>query len=153
MPTISDALELLTNQHEAIEELYRRLVTAKLEDRAHALGALADTITTHLDAEQELFYPSVLCIDTPATSPGTMAEVTAEHEAIRAALAVLMLTRFDTDAYRAGLADLGELILGHTQWQEDELFVAVSELLPPPMLVGLGTELREWGRGASALAA
>jgi hypothetical protein len=120
MTRISDALELLTAQHEQIEDLYEQV--RQIGDEA-AFFELADKLATHLALEQELLYPALA----PRIGPDVMSELLAEHASIKQVLADLIwLGTRDAD-FRPKLERLGDLLFGHSAWQEDELFTAAAE--------------------------
>jgi hypothetical protein len=63
-PRESDALDLLTRDHDAIKRLFRayeRLLTHEHDDelKAALVGRLCFALSLHFQIEQELFYPAV----------------------------------------------------------------------------------------------
>ena len=130
MTRISDALELLTAQHEQIEDLYEQV--RQIGDES-AFIELADKLATHLALEQELFYPAIA----PRIPTDVMSELLAEHAAIKRVLADLVwLGTTDAD-FRPTLERLGELLFGHSAWQEDELFTAAAESMSTDELAAM----------------
>lgn len=130
MTPISDALELLTAQHEQLEDLYEQV--RQIGDEA-AFVELADKLATHLALEHELFYPAIA----PHLSSEVMSELRAEHASIKEVLAELVWLGLDAPEFRPTLARLGELLVGHTAWQEDELFTVAAELMSQDELAAL----------------
>jgi hypothetical protein len=126
---ITDALELLTAQHEQIEDLYEQV--RQIGDEA-AFIELVDKLTTHLALEQELLYPAVSTL-----SPEVRNELIAEHSAIKRVLGDLVWLGTRDAEFRAKLADLGQLLIGHATWQEDELFTRAAETLSRDALAAL----------------
>lgn len=143
LPT--DALELLTAQHEEIDELLAQLPLATGDDRAHLVGALADRLTTHLALEVELFYPHVA----EAAAALAVDELVAESVAIRNVLAEL-LTRADED--RALITELARLVHAHACRQEDGVFERVAERVAEPVLQRLGVVLAERAAASRCIA-
>jgi hypothetical protein len=141
MNRISDALELLTAQHEEIERLLGELTTAGPD--ARLFGELADKLTTHLSAEQELFYPSIAGAVPPP------AELIAQHARIKRVVADLLWRELDDD----GLALLRTLFSHHIREQEGGLFMAVAEAMPAAALCGVGEQLRAWSERSLCIAA
>ncbi len=136
MKPIRDALELLTAQHEEIDAL---LVELYQHPDLRTLDTLADKLTAHLALEQQLFYPVVA-----ATVPReVLQEMLAEHVAIKQVLAELVWIGVDDETFRPCVGKLGELLLGHTGWQEEQLFQAVAKVMTAEALVSLGDRLRE----------
>lgn len=130
MTPISDALELLTAQHEQIEDLFEQVW--QIGDES-AFVELADKLATHLALEQELFYPAI----GSRLSDCVHEELLAEHNAIKVALAELSWIGTGDPEFRERLADLGSLIIGHASWQEDELFEAIAETMTAAELAAL----------------
>lgn len=134
MTPISDALELLTAQHEQLEDLYEQV--RQIGDEC-AFVELADRLTTHLALEQELFYPALA----KHVSSDVMQELLAEHASMKEVLGSLVWLGYDHPEFRAGLARLGELLAGHTAWQEDELFTTAAEAMTREELAALCTRI------------
>ena len=130
MPAISDALELLTAQHEQIEDLYEQV--RQIGDEA-ALVELADKLSNHLALERELFYPAIAA----HLSAPVLDELCTEHAAIKQLLADLSFMPIRSASFRAKVAELGTLLFGHSAWQEDELFTAIAESVEKTELAAL----------------
>lgn len=139
MTRISDALELLTAQHDELEQLVAELIAAHGDPRI--LVELADKLTTHLAAETELFYPSVV-----AVAP------VEEHAELKAVVADLMLRPLD-DPERDALVERLRLLVELHVAREDELFCAIAELMPTATLVGIGDQLQAWSDRSRCIAA
>lgn len=136
MPAISDALELLTAQHEQIDGLLE-LVTA-LHD-PDALAELADTIALHVSVEQRLLYPQ-RALQLPRD---VYDELVAEHDELKRVLAELVWRGVDDDDFVAGLANLRVLVDGHAAYQEDELFTRAATAMSASQLAALCREIVE----------
>ena len=130
MPRIRDALELLTAQHEQIEDLFEQVRQIADED---ALVELADKLTTHIALEQQLFYPAICA----QLSSDVLSELLAEHDALKEILADLVCLDIRDDDFQPTLARLGALLAGHSSWQEDELFTATAEAMSHDELAAL----------------
>lgn len=130
MPPIRDALELLTAQHEQIEDLYEQV--RQIGDEA-AFVELTDKLTTHLALEHELLYPALR----PQLSRDVFDELLAEHAALKQALSDLSWLGARDPAFRVALGKLGELLFGHSAWQENELFTTLAETMTPEELAAL----------------
>ena len=134
MREISDALELLTAQHELIEFLVVQVQQTYDQD---AFDELADKLVAHLALEQELFYPAIAgCV-----SDEVQRELLAEHVAIKHVLAELVWLGVGDCDFGCKLHELSYLLDGHCGYQEDELFEHVAEQMPTEQLVSLGTQL------------
>ena len=141
MTRISDALELLTAQHEEIDELLAVVMTSTdAGARDRTLGVLADRLTAHLAIEQELVYPAVATV----TAPGIVDELMAEHGEIKRVLAELLWFGLEDPANELRLGVLRGLLDGHCGWQEEQLFTTVAEAMSSRELAGLGAHIHAW---------
>lgn len=143
MNQIRDALELLTAQHEELDELCERIVRSR---DAKSFDELADKLATHLALEQELFYPVA-----KQHMPGeVLEELLAEHVAIKRLLSQLVWCGVEDEDFDLMFAQLGELLLGHAAYQEDHLFTTVAELMPAERLAALCDQLHHFDTFAAA---
>jgi hypothetical protein len=134
MKPISDALELLTAQHEEIAGLVSSL---QAQRDAHTLDKLVEKLATHLAVEQMLLYP----LAASAIRRDVLDEVHQEHTAIRQLLADLVWMGVDDPLFDDKLADLESLVWGHCGWQEDQLFQQLAETVGREALAALGQRL------------
>ncbi len=141
MQRISDALELLTAQHDEIEMLLAEIAdTANPDRRTQAITELADRVTIHLAAEQVLFYPAVSTV----MSREVHTELLAEHAEIKRVLADLLWLDGDDTRLVHKLSALKALVDCHATWQERDLFETVAESWSAEELTALGTEITNW---------
>jgi hypothetical protein len=134
MKPISDALELLTAQHEEIADLVSRLQAAADQ---RTLDLLVEKLATHLAVEQMLLYP----LAATAIRRDVLDEVHHEHVAIRQLLAELVWMGVDDPLFDDKLANLESLVWGHCGWQEDQLFQQLAEAVGADALAALGQRL------------
>jgi hemerythrin HHE cation binding domain-containing protein len=148
---ITNAIELLTQQHDEIEALLVEVSsTTSTSARTGALSELADKLTLHLAVEQELLYPAA----DPLITPEVRAELLAEHQEIKRILADLIWLEQEDQRFARKLVGLQTLLMVHETWQETELFERIARGLPAPQLAVLGTEVHSWfDRTTQALAA
>ena len=139
-----DALAILTDQHRHIEDLLVRART----DRT-AIAELADAVAMHIAVEADRLYPHL------SVSRQVLAELHAEHTEIRRVLAELCWLDGDGDADDVAplLANLAELVAGHSAWQDRELFETLAETLPAGVLADLGATVRAGFEALQPLAA
>ena len=141
MDRIADALELLTAQHDEIEQLLAVVSTsASPETRSRARFELAEKLPIHLALEQELFYPTMSSV----ISPDVLRELVAEHGEIKRILADLLWSELDDGEARDEVFALHELFEVHRAWQESYLFETVAEARDAVELASLGGEMHEW---------
>jgi len=145
MNQIRDALELLTAQHEDIDELCERVTRSR---DAATFAALADRLTIHLALEQELFYPVIA----GAVPADVMTELLAEHVAIKRILAKLVWLGVEDEDFSMLFSQLGELLIGHAAWQEDQLFRTAAESLSAARLAAIGAQLQAFATNVAAAA-
>jgi hypothetical protein len=148
---ITNAIELLTQQHDEIEALLVEVsATGSASAHTGALSELADKLTLHLAVEQELLYPAA----DPLISPEIRAELLAEHQEIKRILADLIWLEREDRRFARKLVGLQQLLQWHETWQEAELFERLAHGLPAPRLADLGIEVDRWfDRTAHAMAA
>lgn len=141
MDRIADALELLTAQHDEIEQLLAVVSTsASPDNRSRARYELAEKLPIHLALEQELFYPNMSSV----ISPDVLRELVAEHCEIKRILADLLWSDLDEGETRHEVSSLNELFEVHRCWQESYLFETVAEARDRSELASLGGEMHDW---------
>ena len=141
MQRISDALELLTAQHEEIAALLSSI--AEMDNpvgRNQAITELADRITVHLAAEQELLYPAIAA----NLSRDAHGELMSEHGEIKRLLADLLWLDHDDPRLPQQLTAMQILFAKHAGRQENDLFEAVAQTRSVDELSVLGAEIRGW---------
>ena len=148
MTRISDVLELMTVQHEEIDALLTAVLTAPATERALAVAALTAKLTAHLAVEQDLLYPEL----TTLVPPRVMRELLDEHAAIKRVLAELLARAATGEPIGEALGCLSTLLVGHTRWQEEHLFLEVAEALPRDTLASISERACARFEGARPLA-
>jgi iron-sulfur cluster repair protein YtfE (RIC family) len=135
-----DALELLREQHDKVDELIEQLEDDDLaeERKVFVLRELADNIAAHATMEEQLFYPSVRAKQTEES----LLESTEEHLAIRRVLADLMQTPLGDPRFEARLSVLKEEIEHHAREEEEQvLFPKLRRMMSSDELMILGSEM------------
>jgi hemerythrin superfamily protein len=136
-----NALDLLIEQHDQIDQLIAQLTDGQISDERKALifRTLADTIAAHAAAEETLFYPAVREKDTDEI----VREALQDHAAIKRELADLVLSELDDPRFSARLQILQAQIEHHARDQEEGLlFPKVRELMDEAELTQLGVRMR-----------
>ena len=136
--TSHDPLVLLTRQHAQIDELFE--LVSQLRD-PDALSELADVLSAHLSAENDLLYRALA----PALSADVLEELRVEHLEIKRTVAHLVWFGVDDPEFVERLTHLGALLDGHVGYQEDHLFTGVATL-PAGILTGIAAELEQRAR-------
>ncbi len=146
MNRISDALELLTSQHDQLDALLTKIAADGEEDvRRGLVYELAELLTGHLAIEQQVFYPAVA----HQLSVDVLGELLTEHAEIKRALADLVWCDTVDDRFGASVTQLQRLLAGHAAWQDDQLFVPMSEAMTSSDLERLGAHMSFWFDGSS----
>lgn len=133
-----DALELLTEQHDEVEELISRIEDSDdAYERKELFLELADKIAAHSTMEEKIFYPAVMGADTVEL----LLESTEEHLSAKRVLADMLDMDADDDRFDAKLTVLEELIRHHARDEEEgKLFPILRRQLGEEQLAGLGNE-------------
>jgi hemerythrin superfamily protein len=133
-----DALELLTEQHDEVEDLISQLEDSDDADEKEDLfRTLADKIAAHSAMEEKIFYPSVMGAETAEL----LLEATEEHLSVKRVLADMLEMDGDDDRFDAKLTVLKEHIRHHARDEEEgKLFPILRRQLSEEQLAGLGNE-------------
>ena len=149
MDQLAAALALLSAQHDDIGGLLQELaVSTDPARRTTVVMALADQLTLHLAAEQELLYPGAAAV----ISTEVLRELLTEHLEIKRVLADLLWLETDDSRFAAKLVTLRRLVEMHEAWQESELFARAPAALDGAAGVMLAEQLRAWFDDASLVA-
>ena len=134
-----DALELLSEQHDEVDELIEALEKARKSEKKQALFVeLADKLAAHAAIEETIFYPAVKARKTE----DMLLESTEEHLAIKRVLADMLALDVDADHFDAKLSVLKEEVEHHAREEEEaKLFPLVRKLMSKPDLEDLGAQL------------
>jgi hemerythrin superfamily protein len=136
-----DALKLLKEQHDEVEELMETLEKARKTERKEALfEELADKLAAHATMEEKLFYPAVKAKRTEEL----VLESTEEHLAVKRVLADMLQLDVEDEHFDAKLTVLKEEVRHHARDEEEKkLFPLVRKLLSKEDLEDLGSRMEE----------
>lgn len=134
-----DALKLLEQQHDEVEELFGRIEAADdVASKAELFEELADKLAAHAKVEETHFYPAVMAKKTH----DLVIESTEEHLAIKRVLADLLELDPEDEHFDAKLKVMKEEVEHHAREEEEgELFPKVKDLLGKDVLEALGAEM------------
>jgi hemerythrin superfamily protein len=135
----ADVLELLTEQHQQVDDLIEKLEDDALDpaDKQATFRELADCIAAHAAMEEQLFYPAVRANQTE----DQLLAFTEEHLAIKRVLADMLAEDIAAARFVAKLSVLKEEISHHAHVEEErKLFPKVRKLLSADERVALGAE-------------
>jgi len=137
-----DAIELLTQQHRQVKDLFHDLEgtgeRAK-KSRERLCEQLSDALAVHAEIEEKIFYPA--CKD--ARTEDQLREAVEEHLSAKRIIADLVQENFEEEQLDAKLAVLKEQVLHHVEEEESELFPKVKKLLGQDRLDELGEQMNE----------
>jgi hemerythrin superfamily protein len=135
--TTTDVLELLTAQHQEVDQLFMQLEQGD-GDRRAVFTELADKLAAHASAEEKLFYPAVMSRDTGEL----LRESVEEHLSIKRVLADLIAMDVDDDSFLATLSVLKEQVAHHAHEEEEaKLFPKIRSAMTRDERAALGNEL------------
>ena len=141
---MSDATELLQQDHETVKELFADFETASKNDDNDEKAAIVEEILAALEAhatvEEEIFYPAVK----KARSENTKDEVREayeEHQQIKNLLAALSELNPDDESYDAKLKVLRDDVEHHVTEEEGEMFPDARKFLGKEKLQALGEKI------------
>jgi len=135
--TTTDILELLTAQHQEVDDLFERI--DKRDGNIRALFTeLADKLAAHATVEEKLFYPAVMTKDTESQ----LREAVEEHLSMKRLLADLIGLTPGDDAFFAKLKVLKEQVGHHAHKEEEQkLFPKVKDMFSADERAALGNEV------------
>ena len=124
-----DAVELLTQQHREVEEMFERF--EKMTDRAKvSKKKLADEICNalimHTTIEEEIFYPATR--EASEDTEYMVDEAVVEHASAKDLIAQILEMDPGDDLYDAKVKVLSELVEHHVEEEEKEMFPKTKQL-------------------------
>jgi hemerythrin superfamily protein len=133
-----NALELLSEQHDEVEDLIGQIEDAEdIDSKEELFRQLADKIAAHSTVEEKIFYPNVMSEETAEL----LLEATEEHLAVKRVLADMLELDPDDDHFDAKLAVLKQTFRYHARDEEEgKLFPILRRRLSGDTLAGLGNE-------------
>ena len=135
-----DAIELLTQQHREVDELFEKFEKASGGNDKPLMdlfARIADNLAAHATIEEKLFYPSVYV----GPTADKLQEAVEEHLAVKRVIADLLDMDPSDMQFRAKMKVLQELVDHHVEEEEKELFKGVKKLMTREELATLGEQL------------
>jgi hemerythrin superfamily protein len=138
-----DAIDLLTQDHRNVDELFEDYESMKEEgedaEKEALVAKICDELTVHAAIEEEVFYPAAReAVDDDADM---LDEAEVEHEHIKMLVEELKTMSAGENLYDAKVKVLSEYVKHHVEEEEGEIFPAVRE--SELDLDALGAELAE----------
>ncbi|HVL77360.1 MAG TPA: hemerythrin domain-containing protein [Noviherbaspirillum sp.] len=132
-----DAVELLTRQHREMERLLEEICQADEAGRKPLFATVADQLTIHIKAEEQIFYPAVHM----ARTEDDLLEALEEHLSLKRLLADLVELEPDDRAFEPKFKVLKEQTEHHHREEEEHLFPAVLKLVGEQERCALGAQM------------
>ena len=133
-----DAIDLLLRQHREMEKALAHVLEASEEATEKTLfAALADQLTMHMTAEEQVFYPAVRARRTE----DILLESLEEHLSLKRLLADLLELDPSAQTFESKFKVLKEQTEHHHGEEEENLFPKVKKLLDGEQREALGNEM------------
>lgn len=133
-----DSIDLLVAQHRTMENLLRRVLdVSDVAAKTALFQEAADELTTHLSAEELLFYPAVKARRTE----DILLESLEEHLSLKRLIADLLALAPSERTFEAKFKVLKEQAEHHHKEEEEHLFPKVRTLLDASEREELGSEM------------
>jgi len=141
MKDMIDVLELLTSQHDEVDQLIEQIESGD-GDRAALFADLADKLAAHATVEEKIFYPAAMEQQTSEM----LHEAVEEHLAIKRLIADLLeldpRDLDDQDEFEAKISLLKEQVSHHAREEEEgKLFPLLRTLMSEDERAALGNEV------------
>jgi hemerythrin superfamily protein len=123
-----DAIELLTQDHQTVKELfeqYEALSDRSLASKRKLALKICLELSKHAMAEEEIFYPAVR--EASRENEDLIDEAIVEHASAKDLIAQIVAMAPGEDLYDAKVKVLSEQIEHHVQEEEDEIFPKARE--------------------------
>ena len=134
-----NVLELLTSQHNEVDDLLARIESGR-GDRMAAFLELADKLAAHAAVEEKIFYPGVM----QQRTEDMLHEAVEEHLSVKRVLADMLALDPEVDraAFDAKLSVLKEQVSHHAHEEEEaKLFPLLRKSMSADELAALGNEV------------
>jgi hemerythrin superfamily protein len=137
-----DAIQLLTDDHQKVEELFVRFEKAGSgahKRRQDLVRRISEALSVHASIEEEIFYPAAR--SSVPDAGDEVLEALEEHHLVKVTLAELAVMDPAHERYGAKVTVLIESVRHHVEEEEGELFPAVRKALDPTRLREIGAAL------------
>jgi hemerythrin superfamily protein len=139
MEVTMNALDLLTEDHQKVRQLFQQVQQIRDNDEKKELFDQIDTeLAVHAEIEETIFYPA---LEEHDQLKDMVRESREEHEQVEQLLLEIEdLATEDTD-FTSQMAELEETVEHHVAEEEEEIFPKVREIFDEAALEQLGKEL------------
>ena len=133
-----DAIDLLVRQHRKMEKAMAALLDSSDDAAKKSLFSdVADDLTTHIESEEQVFYPAVKAKRTE----DILLESLEEHLSLKRLLADLLDLDPSDETFEPKFKVLKEQAEHHHKEEEENLFPKVKKLLDHGQRNALGDEM------------
>ena len=120
-----NAIQLLTQDHKAVQELFDKFEKTRSEDKKAEIAAqVCEELTIHAQIEEEIFYPAAR---EAIKDTDLLDEATVEHQSAKDLIAQIEEEGPDGELFEAKVKVLGEYIKHHVKEEQNELFPEVRK--------------------------
>lgn len=138
-----DAISVLTEDHRAVEKLFRRFektTDRALKTRAELAGRMLRELSIHAAIEEQLFYPRLRIQG--ARLKDEVLEGLEEHHVVKELLAEIEKMTPQSERYEAKVTVLIENVRHHIEEEEGDMFPRARRALTTAELVDIGEGLQ-----------
>lgn len=137
--TSREAIEMLKNDHQRVQDLFEQYETAGGDDKMSIAHKIMKELEIHAAIEEEIFYPA---FKEKAGKQGEdmVTEALEEHQAVKTALKELKAMEPEDDTFESTFHDMIHDVMHHVTEEEGEMLPLAEEVLGPA-LEELGTEM------------
>ena len=132
-----DAIDLLVRQHREMEAAMKEVLAADETSARVLFINVADALTTHVTAEEQVFYPAVKARRTE----DILLESLEEHLSLKRLLADLLALDPEERTFEPKFKVLKEQTEHHHKEEEEHLFPKVLKLIDEAQRLALGMEM------------
>jgi hemerythrin superfamily protein len=133
-----NAIDLLKQQHDQVEELFTKIENAK-SGKEELFDQIADALAVHSAIEEQHFYPATKDTRTEEL----LHEAVEEHLAVKRIIADLLEMEPDDPQFEAKIKVLKEQVEHHVEEEEKELFPKVRKMHSKEELEDLGVLMED----------
>lgn len=145
----ADAIRLLRDDHETVQNLLDRLSKAKgASQREQLLGKVTEELQRHTRLEEQIFYPAYRDAVRSSEDRQLYFEATEEHHAVDMIIPEVQATDAGSEQFAARAKVLKDLVEHHIEEEEKQMFPKARKALGNERLRELGMELAEARRVA-----
>jgi hemerythrin superfamily protein len=138
-----DAIDLLTRDHRAVEELFGKFRSGDDDARRSSSESIVRELSIHTAIEEQFFYPAVR--EQIPDCDGLVNHSIDEHQEVKELLDALdgMIGKAHTKAFADKMERLERSVSEHVEDEEGKLFPSVREAFTKTALNDLGTAMNK----------